>query len=97
MDQAIPQSLVDQFFSIVNEGDEEKARKFLLGHIKEFPEESRNAIITAFVEDAVAKQANEDALMAGLKTEALETAHAISAFKKEAEKHAKLERLKKEL
>jgi hypothetical protein len=97
MDQAIPQPLLDQFLAVVNEGDEEKARKFLLEHLKEFPEDSRNAIITAFVEDAVAKQAEDDSLIAGLKSEGLETAHAMSAFKEEAEKRAKLDKIKKDL
>lgn len=95
MDQTIPQPLLDQFLAVVNEGDEEKARKFLLEHLKEFPEESRSAIITAFVEDAVAKQTEDDSLIAGLKSEGLETARAMTAFKKEAEKKAKLDEIRK--
>jgi hypothetical protein len=97
MDQMIPQGLIDRFFAIVNNGDEEQARKFLLEHIKEFPDGSRNAIIAAFVEEAIAEKADGDSLIATLKSEGLEAANAMSAHKKELEKQAKLEEIKKSI
>jgi hypothetical protein len=95
MDNTIPAHLIDQFFAIIDKGDEEKARKFLLEHLKEFPEESKNAIIAAFVEEAITKQADGSALIAALKNEGLKTAHTMSTFKKEGEKQAELERIKR--
>jgi hypothetical protein len=97
MDQTIPENLLDQFFSIVDKGDEEKARKFLLDHLNEFPEESRDAIITAFVEDALTKEADGSVLMGALKKKGIEEAHSLSSFKKELEKQEKLLEIKKGL
>ena len=97
MDQTIPQQLIDQFLAVVENGTEEDARAFLVDHLQEFPEESRDGIIAAFLEDAIMKTAADDALVGAFKKEGLETARAMTAAKEEMDKQAKIDELKKDI
>ncbi len=97
MDQAIPQQLIDQFLAVVENGTEEDARAFLVDHLQEFPEESRNRIIAAFLEDAIVKTATDDALIGAFKKEGLETARAMTAAREEMERQATMEEIKKDI
>ena len=97
MDQAIPQQLINQFLAVVENGTEEDARAFLVDHLQEFPAESRDGIIAAFLEDAIMKTAADDALVDAFKKEGLETARAMTAAKEEMDKQAKMDGLKKDI
>lgn len=51
------EELYNSFIALVEEGDEEKARAFLIDHLNEFPEETKKEIAFAFFVDAVKKDA----------------------------------------
>lgn len=50
------EELYNSFIALVEEGDEDKARAFLVDHLNEFPEETRKEIAFAFFVDAVKKE-----------------------------------------
>ncbi len=51
------QELYNSFIELVEKGDEEAARQFLVDHLNDFPEEMRKNIAFAFFVDAVMKEA----------------------------------------
>ncbi len=97
MDQTIPQQLIDQFLAVVENGTEAEARAFLVDHLQEFPEESRNDIIAAFLEDAIVTTATDNALINAFKKEGLETARAMTATRERMDAQAKMDGLKKNI
>ena len=64
-------SLRDEFMKIVGTGDEQKARAFLLDHLKEFPEDAQTKIISAFFFDALAQDADDIEKRAAVQKKAL--------------------------
>ena len=51
------QELYNSFVELVEKGDEEATRQFLIDHLNEFPEEMKKNIAFAFFVDAVKKEA----------------------------------------
>ena len=49
------EELYNSFIALVEKGDEDAARMFLVDHLNEFPEEMRKEIAFAFFVDAVKK------------------------------------------
>jgi hypothetical protein len=97
MANQIPRELLDQFFLLAEKGDEAAARKFLTDNLKQFPEETQDAIITAFVEEALAKQTQEQAAIAGFQKQGVETVNALEKAKEELEKKLKMAEIKESL
>ena len=51
------EDLYNEFVALVDQGDEDKARQFLIDHVNEFPDETRKEIAYAFCVDAVKNEA----------------------------------------
>jgi len=68
---SIPKALQDEFAKITLTGDEAAARKFLADHLKEFPKDAQDKIVTALFVDAVGKAADQVDEKVKLQKEAL--------------------------
>lgn len=97
MPNQIPKELLDQFFQLAEKGDEAGARKFLIDNLKQFPQETQDAIITAFVEEALEKKSHESSAIAEFQKQGMETVNALEETKKELEKKLKLAEIKESL
>jgi hypothetical protein len=64
-------SLRDEFMKVVETGNEQAAKDFIIDHLKEFPEEVQTKIISAFFFDALDKEADGIEKRAALQKEAL--------------------------
>ena len=93
----ISKELLNAFTDVVKHGDEAKAREFLVTHLKEFPQETQDAIIMAFFEEALEKKNEEDGLIADFQKKGIEKLNALGKIKEELEKHAKLAEIKESL
>lgn len=62
------EELYKEFVALVEKGDEEAARQFLIDHLNDFPEAMRKDIAFAFFTDAVKK----DAAIAEIQKQGLE-------------------------
>jgi len=90
--------LYNKLMELVDAGDEQAAKDFLIEHIKEFPEDVRNKIIFEFFEDAVDQQIENSTNKAEIQKQGLEALKEIGKAedslkdeKKAADVRAKLE------
>ena len=95
MDTSISQNLRHEFAQLLKRGDEEAARRFLLEHLKEFPQDTQDAITIAFLEDALSQSANGNKTMANFRAQGMAILETLGEAKEEAEKQAKLVEIKK--
>lgn len=51
------EELYNSFIALIESGDEDAAKKFLIDHLNDFPEETRKEIAFAFFVEAVNKEA----------------------------------------
>ena len=58
--------IYNQFVEVLNEGDEGKARQFLVDKFAEFPEEVQGEILTGFFEEALDRTSADENLVAQL-------------------------------
>jgi hypothetical protein len=86
-------SLRDEFMKVVETGNEQAAKDFIIDHLKEFPESAQTKIISAFFFDALEKEADGIEKRAALQKEAL----AVFADIEKAEKTLGDEKKKIEL
>jgi hypothetical protein len=90
----IPENLRKEFSAIMGRGDEKSAREFLVSHLKEFPQETQDTIIMAFVEEALGKSAEESKLIADFQKQGLEAMDELEKSKQELEDKKKMLELK---
>jgi len=64
-------SLRDEFMKVVETGNEQAAKDFIIDHLKEFPESAQTKIISAFFFDALEKEADGIEKRTALQKEAL--------------------------
>ena len=64
-------SLRDEFMKVVETGNEQAAKDFIIDHLKEFPQEVQTKIISAFFFDALEKESDTIEKRAALQKEAL--------------------------
>ena len=69
--QDATKSLLGEFMKVVETGNEQAAKDFIIDHLKEFPEEAQTKIISAFFFDALEKEADGIEKRAALQKEAL--------------------------
>ncbi len=94
----MPQNdLYNQFYAVVQKGDEEAAKAFIVEHFKEFPEAVQDKITFAFFEDALDKSVEEDGQMADFKGKGLEILEALGDVKKALEEEKKMQTVKQGL
>ena len=68
---SLPKALQDEFAKIADTGDEAAACKFLTDHLKDFPKDAQEKIVTALFADAVEQAANQVDTKVRLQKEAL--------------------------
>jgi hypothetical protein len=93
----IPQNLRDQLSEFIEKGDEAGARKFLIENLKEFPQEAQDAIIFGFVEEALEKKREDDALLGDFRKKGVDALKAMGGATKEIEKQLKLAEIKEKI
>jgi hypothetical protein len=86
-------SLYADFMKVVETGNEQAAKDFIIDHLKEFPESGQTKIISAFFFDALEKESDTIEKRAALQKEAL----SIFADIEKAEKNIGDENKKMEL
>ena len=94
---SIPQALRDEFAKVVETGDEAAARRFIIDHLKEFPKDAQEKMITAFFVDAVGKAADQIDDKTELQKEALAAFSGIEKAEKKLVDEKKKADLKAEL
>lgn len=70
-------SLYQQFKDVAAAGNEEDARKFLIDHLNEFPEDVKNGITLALFEDALNEASAQESAEANLKQESIDVMNAL--------------------
>lgn len=64
-------SLFEELIKVVETGNEQAAKDFIIDHLKEFPEDAQKKIISAFFFDALEKESDTIEKRAVLQKEAL--------------------------
>jgi hypothetical protein len=82
--------LYNQFYEIVQSGDEAKVRAFVFDHFKEFPESVQEQLTFAFFEEALTKESSDAAAVADFKAKGLEFLRDASKAKAMLEDEAKV-------
>ncbi len=89
--------LYEEFLRIAESGDEDAAKKFFADHVNEFPEETREEILFAFMEEALLKKADSITGSATVKQGGVETIEALIKAKKDLENDARIDELQNSL
>ena len=92
-----PTELLDGFMAIAERGDEAAAEQFLRDHLQEFPEETRDQIISAYVKDAIRSEAAEIEARGEAERDAIAADDDIKAAHKEVQNQAQIAALKEQL
>lgn len=92
-----PRALYNQFFQIVERGDETAARKFILDHLNEFDEDSKNEILFGLFEDALATQVNNAGAIADFKKKGAAMLKDMAQERRDLEDRLKLVDIKESL
>lgn len=80
------------------EGDDQEAiKKFLIEHIKDFPERDQEDILAAFLEDALDKEKTEDEALLDFQGKAIALFKKLEAEKAALEKQDKLLEIKESI
>ena len=95
MDDFMPDELYKEFLAIIDSGDEQKARDFLVTHLKEFPQETQDTIVMAFFEEALTQSAEDSAAISKFQKEGLEMVDVMEKMKMKLEDKGKMIELKK--
>lgn len=89
--------LYNQFLEIIEKGDEERARDFLITHFDEFPDDIKTNIVGAFFEEAVDKLYYALTAEQEYFSQILETKEALEKLKKILEDKRRELELKREI
>lgn len=92
-----PTELYDAFADIVETGDEAAARAFLAEHINEFPEETRNELISTFLTEAISEEARTIEARAEFQKEVLAALDDVKGARNEIENQKRIEELKQQV
>jgi len=92
----IPENILRELIALIKQGDETRVREFLISNIKELPQKTQDAIITAFLEEALLKE-NGDSLISDFRGQGIGLAKAIEREADELERQIKLAEIKKQI
>ncbi len=92
-----PEALYDEFVKIAETGDESAARAFLTEHMEEFPEETRNELISTFLTEAITEEAETLVARAEVEKRVLETATELKSARNEVLNQQRIGQLKEQL
>jgi hypothetical protein len=82
--------LYKEFREVLQEGDEQKAKDFLISHLKEFPKEVQDKIILAFFIEEIGKTIEDGKLLSDFQTKTLEEIERIELIEQELKDKLKL-------
>ena len=91
---ATPSELYNEFLRIADSGDETAAREFLSKRLADFPQETQDEIVFAFMEEAILKRAEAIADNAALQKEGIDSIDQLEKAKKDLENDARIDELK---
>ena len=92
-----PIELYDEFIKIAETGDEAATRAFFTEHLGEFPEETKNQLISAFLTEAISGEAEVLQARTEVQKEVVETLSDIQGAKKEIENQNRIIQLREQL
>jgi hypothetical protein len=97
MADALSGDLYDIFLKIIENGNEQEVKDFLLAHLKEFREEDQKEIILAFFEDAVEKQGRRENDVAAFQKEGIALLEGLSNANKDLKRRDALLEIKEKI
>lgn len=97
MANVISEDLYNEFLKVVEAGDEQKAKDFLVDHLEEFPKELQDNIIMAFFEEALSKEKTGSAAIKKFQSEGIKLMKELESEKSEVGAKAKLLQIKESI
>ena len=91
------EKLYNEFVSLVEKGDEVKAKDFIFANFEKFPESLQDELTFIFFEKAVLDEAEKVQTIADVQKEGLEAMSQIEKARKALENEAKLQNIKSDL
>ena len=85
MDNLKIKELYDNLSLVMQEGDEEKAKRFLIDNFKSFPEENQKEITAAFVVEAIENEADRINAVTEMQKQGLSTIANLEKIKSNLE------------
>ena len=96
MDTISP-ALWKEYNDVLSHSDEKEARDFLVEHLDEFPQDVKDAIISAFFEEALTRKAGDLQTIKSFQKDALKEVTSLEQGKKKLADKEKLLEIKKSL
>lgn len=89
--------LYNEFRRLAQEGNEEKVRRFLMDHLKEFPENIQEDIIFAFFEEGLERSAEEEEVVGNVREGVIEAGKTVEKLQGILDNRVKMEEIRKKL
>jgi len=89
--------LYNEFLTLVNKGDEQGARDFLIENLQKFPEDVQDKLTFAFFEEALIDETKGIKEIAEMQKEGIDAMSQIDKAKKVLEEKKKIEDLRSDL
>jgi hypothetical protein len=91
------ENLYSTFLKLIESGDEQAGKDFLIEHLDEFPDEVRKSIILAFFEDALIRQDRTSQAFVDFEKQGLEAVNTAEKIRSALEKQGRLIEIKESL
>ena len=92
-----PTELYDEFMRIGETGDEAAIEQFLTAHLAEFPEETRDQIVSAYLKEALTQEADEIRARGDVEKELIEQLDDAKGARSEIENQQRIQDLQKQI
>ena len=90
----LPDNLYKDLMDLVERGDENAFREYITAHLQEFLQKEQDAIVMAFLEEAMDKKDAEAKSLAAFQAEGVRMWKLLDEAKEQAEKEKKLREIK---
>jgi len=94
MNTPISEEVRRQLLELIDKGDEAVVRAFVISHLKEFPQETQDALIADLALEALAKKQEGDAVIAAFRTDGLASIQVLEKAKHDLDVASKAAELK---
>jgi hypothetical protein len=92
---------MDNFYEelgkIMEKGDEQAARDFIVNNLDKFPQDAQDAIVTALFEETLVAKTESEVAVADFQKQALAVSKAIEGAREALERQGKLADIKSDL
>lgn len=82
--RAYEETLAGQLEAVMAKGDDAETKKFILDHIREFPEETQREFAVGIFEDAIERRSAEQEALMALREKAAEAIEAAETLPEES-------------